>query len=66
MKKILKAILFISIILVKVKAYELTYSQWSTTYPEGYEEILIESEKRYLWYKETRINEEYLRIDQKY
>ncbi len=64
MKKILKAILFISIILVKVKAYELTYSQWSTTYPEGYEEILIESEKRYLWYKETRINEEYLRIDQ--
>lgn len=64
MKKLLKAILFISIIFIKVRAYELTYSDWSTTYPEGYEEMFIESEKRYLWYKETRINEEYLRLDQ--
>lgn len=64
MKKILKAILFISIILVKIKAYELTYSEWSTTYPEGYDEMFVESEKRYLWYKDVRINEEYLRLDQ--
>lgn len=44
-------------------ALELTYSEWSEKYPKGVDEILIESEDRYLWYKETIYDVEYLRIE---
>ena len=66
MKKVLVIILFLFSVMffVKIKAYEITYSDWSTTYPDGYDEMFIESEERYLWYKEVRVNEEYLRGDQ--
>lgn len=63
MKKFLFAILSIIFLFsIRVYAYELTYSDWSTTYPEGLDEIFIESEDRYLWFKEQRVNEQYLPI----
>ena len=62
MKKVLKIILSIILFLfvVKIEAYELTYSEWSEEYPSEYDEMFIESEDRYLWYKEEIIKEEYL------
>ena len=61
MKKILKFILsFIWLLAVRVYAYNVNYSDWSEEYPYLYDEFFIESEDRYLWYKEERINEEYL------
>ena len=59
MKKTLFFILLFFII-GKVNAIELTYSEWSEEYPEGINPILIESEDRYLWYKEEIYDEEYL------
>jgi len=62
MKKVLKFLLSLIwfMLLVNVKAYELNYSDWSEEYPTSINQILIESEDRYLWYKEERINEEYV------
>ena len=59
--KILMILFLIGISFVNVKAY--TYSEWSTEFPEGYEDIMIESEVRYKWYKETEIDVEYLSRD---
>ena len=63
MKKFLFAILSILFLsTVRIYAYELTYSEWSTSYPEGINEMFIESEDRYLWVREQRVNEQYLPI----
>ena len=43
-----------------VSAFELTYSEWSEVYPKGLDEILIQSEDRYLWYKDNIYDVEYL------
>lgn len=58
--KLKKLLLFLllCICLINVEAY--TYSEWSTLYPTGYEDFLIESEVRYKWYKEKREDVEYL------
>ena len=63
MKNILKVILslILFVCIVKVYAYELTYSEWSSEYPKGIDSNLIESEKRYLWYKDIESNIEYLK-----
>ncbi len=57
-----KTLFFILLFFIigKVNAIELTYSEWSEEYPEGINPILIESEDRYLWYKEEIYDEEYL------
>ena len=63
MKGIFKIILsFILLISTKIYAEELvyTFSEWSTDYPSGYPEVFIQSEDRYLWYKEETTDEEYL------
>lgn len=60
MKKIILMIIM-SLSVIKVKAFTLEYSEWVTEYPKNVEEILIESEKRYQWYKENEINIEYLK-----
>ena len=54
MKKVLKFLLSLIwfMLLVNVKAYELNYSDWSEEYPTSINQILIESEDRYLWYEE--------------
>ena len=64
MKKFLHAILFMSFFLIstKVFAYEINYSEWSTNYPNGIDEMFIESEDRYLWVREQKVNEQYLPI----
>ena len=43
-----------------VNAFELNYSEWSEEYPQGVDEFLIQSEERYLWYKDTIYDVEYL------
>lgn len=48
-KKILFALLLI-VGIYRVSAKEYVYSEWSTLYPSGVEELLIESEVRYKWY----------------
>lgn len=48
-KKILFALLLI-VGIYKVNATEYVYSEWSTLYPSGVAEILIQSEVRYKWY----------------
>ncbi len=58
LKIILLLLMFLGIGILNVKAY--TYSEWSEEYPEGYDSILIESEVRYKWYKESEIDIEYL------
>lgn len=58
MKKIL--IIIVAIFAVNIKAYELSFSEWSEDYPENIEQILIRKEDRYLCYIEKRVNEEYL------
>lgn len=57
-----KTLFFILLFFIigKVNAIELTYSEWSEEYPEGINPILIESEDRYLWYKDEIYDEEYL------
>lgn len=62
MKLYLKVILilFMFFCFEKISAYELTYSEWSSDYPNGVHESLIQREDRYLWYKETETNIEYL------
>ena len=54
MKKII--LFIISLIffafLDNVFAYQLEYSDWSEEYPYYVEEIYIQSEDRYLWYKD--------------
>lgn len=42
-------------------AFDWNYSEWSEEYPQGMDEILIQSEDRYLWYKETIYDIEYLK-----
>lgn len=52
--KNVKRILFTLLLIVginKVSALEYTYSEWSPLYPSGIDELLIESEIRYNWYK---------------
>src|SRR5574344_1381442 len=58
MKKSLVAILLLLISINTGNAY--TYSSYSEEYPEGVNEILIEREVRYKWYKETITDIEYL------
>ena len=36
----------------KIYAFEYEYTPWFDHYPQGVEEFRIESEERYLWYKE--------------
>ena len=63
MKKFLFAILSVLfLLLTNVQAYEVKYSEWSTEYPKGIEEMFIESEDRYLWFREQKVNEQYLPI----
>ncbi len=59
MKKLFLLIMFFSSISF-VSAFELSYSDWSEVYPEGLDEILIQSEDRYLWYKDNIYDVEYL------
>ena len=54
---ILFSIIFINISCVY--AYELTYSEWSSVYP-NVEKELIQSEERYLWYTESESDIKYL------
>lgn len=53
MKKIFGVLLSLVLILSigKVSALEYTYSEWSDLYPSGMDEMFIESEVRYKWYK---------------
>ena len=53
MKKVFVVILslFIGLIIVKAKPVEYEYTEWFSFYPEGVEEIRIESEDRYKWFK---------------
>ena len=63
MKGIFKIILsFILLISTKIYAEELiyTFSEWSSEYPSNYPDVYIQSEDRYLWYKDEKIDEEYL------
>ena len=63
MKRIFKIILsFILLISTKIYAEELiyTFSEWSSEYPSNYPDVFIQSEDRYLWYKDERVDEEYL------
>ena len=55
--------LFLSFFIIRVSALEIPYSEWSETKP-NVEEYLIESEDRYLFYKEKEINIEYLPKDE--
>ena len=51
--KNVKRILFALLLIVginKVSAIEYNYSEWSTLYPSGMDELLIQSEVRYKWY----------------
>lgn len=59
MKKIFLIILYF-ICINKIYAFELSYSEWSEEYPQGVDEILIQSEDRYLWYKDDIYDIEYL------
>ncbi len=43
-----------------IHALEYDYSEWKAEYPNGVDEILIESEDRYLCYSEEQENIEYL------
>ena len=43
-----------------VNAFELTYSEWSETYPENISENFIEKEDRFYWYKNNEVDIEYL------
>lgn len=63
MNRILKVILSTIIFscLSHVFAYEITYSSWSSVYPSSVAEELIQSEERFLWYKEKEDNIEYLK-----
>ena len=61
MKKIFKYLLFlICFVYTKVYAYDVTFSEWSLNYPSEVDSLYIESEERYLWYKEEIVNEEFL------
>lgn len=55
MKKLLKLLLsiimFASISKVMAQEITLTYSDWSMLYPSNIDEVFIESEVRYKWYK---------------
>ena len=46
-----------------INAFELTYSEWSEIYPEGIDEMFIEKEDRYYWYKNNIVNVEYLKLE---
>ena len=46
-----------------INAFELTYSEWSEIYPEGIDEMFIEEEDRYYWYKNNIVNVEYLKLE---
>lgn len=64
MKRKFSKILFLfgimNVFAMNINAFELTYSQWSETYPENIKEIFIESEDRFYWYKENIVDVEYL------
>ncbi len=55
MKRIFLGI-FILAQICNVKAFEFEYSEWSSEYPSGVNEILIQNEDRYLCYKEKYEN----------
>ena len=58
MKKIFIIILFL--MCTNIKALEITYSDWSEEYPKGVNDILIQKEDRYKWYKKKETNINYL------
>ena len=62
MKKILKFILSLIffVFIVKVHAYEIFYSDWSSEYPDDVGRKIIINEDRYLWYREVEIDIKYL------
>ncbi len=63
-KYFLKILFFLGIVLLfitKVYAFELKYSDWSDIYPDGVDEILIEREDRFRWFKESEYDVEYLK-----
>lgn len=49
-KKIFLALLLI-VGISRINAKEYTYSEWSALYPSGVDELFIQSEVRYKWYK---------------
>ncbi len=54
MKKLLIFILFFCLFINKVSAESyITYSDWQEEYPYWLDEMFIESEDRYLWYREV-------------
>ena len=67
MKKYFSKILFLFgimyLLTTNINAFELTYSEWSETYPEGIDEIFIEKEDRYYWYKDNIVDVEYLKLE---
>jgi hypothetical protein len=67
MKKYFSKVLFLFgimyLLTTNINAFELTYSEWSETYPEGIDEIFIEREDRYYWYKDNIVNVEYLKLE---
>ena len=62
MKKILKFILSLIffVFMVRIRAYEIYYSEWSSEYPKGVGNKIIQSEDRYLCYREVITDEKYL------
>lgn len=62
MKRIFKIIiLLISFCFCRVYAlYQVEYSEWSDVYPKGKLPIAIQSEERFLWYKDEIVDVEYL------
>ena len=58
--KVLFLIGTIIVFITNLNAFELTYSDWSLEYPLDIDEILIESQDRYYWYKDIETNVKYL------
>lgn len=63
MKKIILLVISLFNFTVKAKEYEFDYSQWTSEKPQNVDEILIESEVRYKFYKEKEVNVNYLGVD---
>ena len=57
-----KYLVFLILLFLFGKVYAVTenYSDWSSEYPEGVNELLIRKENRYLWYKEVISDVQYL------
>lgn len=64
MKNVLRILLSLALLVslqrLKAETMTITYSDWSTDYPSGLNEVFIESEVRYNWYKVVNDRVEYV------